>query len=46
MQKITTFLTYDNQAEEAVQYYTSIFESSRIVDTQRYGDAGPGAPAR
>ena len=42
MQKITTFLTYDNQAEAAVQLYTSVFKNSRIVNTTRYGDAGPG----
>jgi predicted 3-demethylubiquinone-9 3-methyltransferase (glyoxalase superfamily) len=42
MQKITTFLTFDDQAEEAVALYTSIFENSRIVSTTRYGDAGPG----
>ena len=40
--KITTFLTYDNQAEEAINFYTSIFENSRILSTNRYGDAGPG----
>jgi predicted 3-demethylubiquinone-9 3-methyltransferase (glyoxalase superfamily) len=42
MQKITTFLTYDHQAEEAVKLYTSLFKNSRIVSTSRYGDAGPG----
>lgn len=42
MQKITTFLTFDHQAEEAVDFYTSIFEDSRIVSTRRYGEAGPG----
>jgi predicted 3-demethylubiquinone-9 3-methyltransferase (glyoxalase superfamily) len=42
--KITTFLTYEDQAEEAVNFYTSIFENSRIVSTSRYGEAGP-APA-
>jgi predicted 3-demethylubiquinone-9 3-methyltransferase (glyoxalase superfamily) len=42
MQKITTFLTFDHQAEEAVKFYTSIFKNSRIVSTTRYGDAGPG----
>jgi predicted 3-demethylubiquinone-9 3-methyltransferase (glyoxalase superfamily) len=41
--KITTFLTYDNQAEEAVNFYTSIFENSKILSTSRYGEAGPGA---
>lgn len=42
MQKITTFLTFDGRAEEAVDFYVSIFESSKIVSTSRYGDAGPG----
>ncbi|HSC90506.1 MAG TPA: VOC family protein [Gaiellaceae bacterium] len=41
-QKLTTFLTYDGRAEEAVDFYTSIFPDSRIVSTSRYGDAGPG----
>jgi predicted 3-demethylubiquinone-9 3-methyltransferase (glyoxalase superfamily) len=42
MQKITTFLTYNDQAEEAVKLYTSVFKNSRITSTSRYGDAGPG----
>ena len=42
MQKITTFLTYDGRAEEAVAFYTSIFPYSRIVSERRYGPAGPG----
>ena len=40
--KITTFLTYDDRAEEAVDFYTSIFDDSRIVSTTRYGPGGPG----
>jgi predicted 3-demethylubiquinone-9 3-methyltransferase (glyoxalase superfamily) len=40
--KITTFLTYDGQAEEAVDLYTSVFPNSRITSTRRYGEAGPG----
>jgi predicted 3-demethylubiquinone-9 3-methyltransferase (glyoxalase superfamily) len=44
MQKITTFLWFDHQAEEAAQHYTSIFDDSRVVDIQRYGEAGPGEP--
>jgi predicted 3-demethylubiquinone-9 3-methyltransferase (glyoxalase superfamily) len=40
--KITTFLTYVDQAEEAVDFYTSIFPDSRIVSETRYGAAGPG----
>jgi predicted 3-demethylubiquinone-9 3-methyltransferase (glyoxalase superfamily) len=42
MQKITTFLTFNDQAEEAINFYTSIFDNSKIVNTTRYGDAGPG----
>lgn len=40
--KITTFLTFDDRAEEAVDFYTSIFPESRVTSTTRYGDAGPG----
>lgn len=42
MQKITSFLWFDNQAEEAVNFYTSIFKNSKIVRITRYGEAGPG----
>jgi predicted 3-demethylubiquinone-9 3-methyltransferase (glyoxalase superfamily) len=42
MQKITPFLWYDNNAEEAVNHYISIFKNSQITDIARYGDAGPG----
>jgi len=42
MQKITTFLTFNDQAEEAVKLYTSVFRNSKILSTTRYGDAGPG----
>ncbi len=42
--KLTTFLTFDDQAEEAVNLYTSIFENSRILSTRRYPEAGPGEP--
>ncbi|HZN19017.1 MAG TPA: VOC family protein [Micromonosporaceae bacterium] len=42
MQKITTFLWFDNQAEAAATFYTSIFDNSRIVSVQRYGETGPG----
>jgi predicted 3-demethylubiquinone-9 3-methyltransferase (glyoxalase superfamily) len=42
MQKITTFLSYSDRAEEAVKLYTSLFRNSRVVQTTRYGDAGPG----
>jgi predicted 3-demethylubiquinone-9 3-methyltransferase (glyoxalase superfamily) len=39
MQKITTCLWFDNQAEEAVKFYTSIFENSKIGSTSRYDEA-------
>lgn len=42
MQKIIPFLWFDNQAEEAVNYYTSIFKNSKISGISRYGDEGPG----
>jgi len=42
MQKITPFLWFDYQAEEAVRYYISVFKNSKIVRTVRYGQAGPG----
>ncbi len=42
MQKITPFLWFDTQAEEAAQHYVSIFKNSKIVGVTRYGDAGPG----
>jgi predicted 3-demethylubiquinone-9 3-methyltransferase (glyoxalase superfamily) len=40
--KITTFLTFDDRAEEAIEFYTSIFPDSRITSRAYYGDAGPG----
>ncbi len=42
MQKITPFLWFDNQAEDAMKFYTSIFKNSKIGRVMRYGDAGPG----
>ena len=42
MQKITPFLWFDNNAEEAMNFYTSAFKDSKIVSITRYGDAGPG----
>src|SRR5713226_4442789 len=42
MQKITPFITYNNQAEEAVNLYVSIFKNSKIVSLNRYGEGGPG----
>src|SRR6266403_2455178 len=42
MQKITPFLWFDNNAEEAANFYVSIFKNSKVVSIARYGDAGPG----
>lgn len=42
MQKINPFLWFDNQAEEAARFYTSIFKNSKITAVTRYGEAGPG----
>jgi predicted 3-demethylubiquinone-9 3-methyltransferase (glyoxalase superfamily) len=41
MQKITPFLWFDTEGEDAARYYTSVFPNSRIVDVARYGEAGP-----
>jgi predicted 3-demethylubiquinone-9 3-methyltransferase (glyoxalase superfamily) len=41
MQKITTYLWYDNQAEEAAVFYTSIFKNSRVLEVNRYGEGAP-----
>lgn len=41
--KITPFLWFDHQAEEAATFYTSIFKNSKIETVTRYGDAGPGS---
>ena len=40
--KITPFLWFDNQAEEAMNFYTSIFKDSKIGTVTRYGEGGPG----
>jgi len=42
MPKISPFLWFDTQAEEAANLYTSIFPNSKILAIARYGDAGPG----
>lgn len=43
MQKIVPFLWFeDGKAQEAANFYTSIFENSEILNTVRYGEAGPG----
>ena len=41
MQKITPFLWFDNSAEEAANFYVTIFKNSRIVHMSRWGDGGP-----
>jgi predicted 3-demethylubiquinone-9 3-methyltransferase (glyoxalase superfamily) len=41
-QKITTFLWFDNNAEEAVNFYVSVFKNSKIINTTKYGDSGAG----
>jgi predicted 3-demethylubiquinone-9 3-methyltransferase (glyoxalase superfamily) len=46
MHRITPFLWYDDKAEEAVTFYTSIFRNSKVGRVSRYGDAGPGPKGR
>ena len=41
-QKITTFLWFDNNAEEAAKFYTSVFKNSRIIKTAPYPEGAPG----
>ncbi|TVR30886.1 MAG: VOC family protein [Balneolaceae bacterium] len=42
--KITTFLMFEGQAEEAITFYTSLFDNSEIVSLTRSGPDGPGGP--
>jgi len=42
MQKIVTFLWFNDNAEEAVNFYCGIFKNSKILSMARYGEAGPG----
>jgi predicted 3-demethylubiquinone-9 3-methyltransferase (glyoxalase superfamily) len=44
MPQITTFLTFNNQAEEAARFYTSIFPNSRVTQVTHYPDLGQGDP--
>ncbi|MGW8944462.1 VOC family protein [Streptomyces koyangensis] len=44
MQKITTNLWFDGQAEEAAAFYTSLFEDARVLGVERFTEAGPGEP--
>jgi len=46
MQKITPFLWFDTQAEEAANFYTSIFKNSKIVSVARYGEEAAKASGR
>ena len=41
MPRITTFLTFNDQAEAAVKLYTGVFKNSRITSTTRYGEGAP-----
>jgi predicted 3-demethylubiquinone-9 3-methyltransferase (glyoxalase superfamily) len=43
-QRITPFLWFDHQAEDAANFYVSIFKESRIRSVARYDDEGPGPP--
>jgi len=42
MQNITPFLWFDDNAEEAMNFYVSIFKNSKVGNVTRYGEAGPG----
>ena len=52
MQKVTPFLWFDDEAEEAAEFYVSVFNArpdgeravSKVLGVARYGDAGPGTP--
>jgi predicted 3-demethylubiquinone-9 3-methyltransferase (glyoxalase superfamily) len=44
MQKIITYLWFDNQAEEAANFYVSLFEDAKITEINRYGEGAPGEP--
>jgi predicted 3-demethylubiquinone-9 3-methyltransferase (glyoxalase superfamily) len=43
-QKITTFLMFEGQAEEAITFYTTLFDDSDVVSITKYGPDGPGGP--
>ena len=44
MQKITTYLWFDDDAEDAMKFYTSLFKNSKILSTSRYPEGSPGKP--
>ena len=46
MLKITPFLWFNDQAEEAMYFYTSIFKHSKVGSVTRYGAEGPGSPGK
>jgi len=46
MPKITPFLWFDDKAEEAMNFYVSIFKNSKVGTINRYGEAGPGPKGR
>jgi predicted 3-demethylubiquinone-9 3-methyltransferase (glyoxalase superfamily) len=41
MQKITPFLWFDNQAEEAMNFYVSLFDDAKVIHVTRMGEGGP-----
>lgn len=46
MQKISPFLWFNDNAEEAVNFYVTVFPNSRILSISRYGEEGPGRPGQ
>ena len=42
MQKIIPFLWFDGKAKDAMNFYTSIFKNSKLINLKRYGESGPG----
>lgn len=44
MQNISPFLWFDSNAEEAIEFYFSVFKDSRLISSSRYGEHGPGVP--
>jgi predicted 3-demethylubiquinone-9 3-methyltransferase (glyoxalase superfamily) len=42
MEKITTCLWFVSQAEEAAEFYVSVFDDAKVLNVARYGEAGPG----
>ena len=46
MQKIAPFLWFNDQAEEAMNFYISVFKNSKVLGVSRYGEGGPGRRER